>query len=139
MAVGWKKKGDQTSQRRDSMTSMELAREERKEREKKLKAREFAIEQTNIRAAELFKQVARVLIHEAPMDTRDDVEQRIKRWEFECRAVIRLAIEDMRNSCHARRYAWNSDWFASGKLQMGRKLQPSDKPKEGETRPGSRR
>ena len=150
MAVGWKKKSDQTQQRRESMTSMELAREERREREKKQRSREFAIEQTNRKASELFKQVSRVLVCERPAVTSDnpdglisderqsEYQRELRQWEFVCKAVIRLAVEDMRVSCHARKYAWNSDWLTSGKLQMGRVLQPTDKPGKGETRVGAK-
>lgn len=128
MSVGWKK--NKTVDRTEHMTSMELARHERIEHERRKKAREFAIQQTNKRAEELFKQVPRILTHARPTSCSstgvpdqyqmeyDD--KATRQWEFECLAVIKLAREDMQKSFFARKYAWNADWKTTGKLQMGK-------------------
>jgi hypothetical protein len=138
MAVSWKK---QTVDRTANMTSMELARHERKQRENRQKA----IEDTERRAADLFKQVCRVLKHKRPEPDNavnpdpyqvSYREREVRRWEFECLAVIRLAYADMRASAFTRKYNWNPDWKECGCLMMGRVLQQADKP-EVETLVGS--
>ena len=137
MAVGWKKKGDNKQRRLDNMTSMELAKYEREEHERRKKAREFAIEQTAKVAAELFKKVPTVLIHVRPehtgpitesnIDDAEAVNKHIRRWEFECEAVIKLAKEAMHKTNFKEKYGWNSDWRETGRLQMGRVIKQEEK------------
>ena len=137
MAVGWKKKSDSKDRdaKRANMTSMELARAERKNREN----REKAIAETNKRATDLFKQVCRILNHKAPATKSDDTngsisdqqqvryQKELRRWRYECLAVIRLASEDMRTSKFTRKYGWNADWEETGCLTMAKVINP-DKP-----------
>ena len=123
MAVGWKHKDKKDSQRAN-MTQMELARAERQQRENRLRA----IGETKLRAAELFKKVKLVLQHPTPVAPLPPCDERtvarhqaaVRRWEFECLAVIRLASEDMRASKFVRKYSWNHDWQETGCLTMGR-------------------
>ena len=140
MAVSCKKRN---TDRTANMTQMELAREERKQHEMRVRGRERAIEETNRRAAELFAKVCRVIVHRCPADTTgpcpdpyqiEHYEREVRRWCFECLAVIKLASVDMRTSCYAQKYNWNPDWREKGCLTMGRVLQQTDKPGPGETR-----
>ena len=121
MAVGWKNK---KSDKKRDMTQMELAREERKQRENRERARA----ETERKATEMLKRGAVRLVRPKLGDFGFDEDGQkysiaVRRWEYECKAVVRLAVQAQRESCHKIKYVWNGDWGTTGELLLAKKAQ----------------